>query len=246
VPALLGWPDPGSAMSAVIQLGSVIAVIAYFRNDIIHILGGTLKAIQTKNFDSEEFRLFGGIIIGTLPICILGLLLKHILEQEGSPLRSLIVIGCSSIFMALFLLFAESRHKQLRDMQALGAKDGLLVGLGQAMALIPGCSRSGSTLTVAMLLNIKREDAARFSFLLGIPAIILSGLLELKEMLAQGLDQAHSTDLAIGLIISTIVSYLSIAWLLKYLRSHSTKVFVGYRLIFGLIVLGLSLSGYIH
>ena len=131
-------------------------------------------------------------------------------------------------------------------MQALGAKDGLLVGLGQAMALIPGCSRSGSTLTVAMLLNIKREDAARFSFLLGIPAIILSGLLELKEMLAQGLDQAHSTDLAIGLIISTIVSYLSIAWLLKYLRSHSTKVFVGYRLIFGLIVLGLSLSGYIH
>ncbi|PWU01330.1 MAG: undecaprenyl-diphosphatase [Candidatus Melainabacteria bacterium] len=246
VPSLLGWPDPGAAMSAVIQLGSVIAVIAYFRSDIIHILAGTLKAIQTKNFDSEECRLFGGIIIGTLPICILGLLLKHVLEQEGSPLRSLIVIGCSSIFMALFLLFAESRHKQLRDMQALGAKDGLLVGLGQAMALIPGCSRSGSTLTVAMLLNIKREDAARFSFLLGIPAIILSGLLELKEMLSQGLDQAHSIDLIVGLIISTIVSYLSIAWLLKYLRTHSTKVFVGYRLIFGLAVLVLSQTGYIH
>jgi len=246
VPSLLGWPDPGAAMSAVIQLGSVIAVIAYFRSDIVHILAGTLKAIQTKNFDSEECRLFGGIIIGTLPICILGLLLKHVLEQEGSPFRSLIVIGCSSIFMALFLLFAESRHKQLRDIHALGAKDGLLVGLGQAMALIPGCSRSGSTLTVAMLLNIKREDAARFSFLLGIPAIILSGLLELKEMLGQGLDQAHSVDLAIGLIISTVVSYLSIAWLLKYLRTHSTKVFVGYRLIFGLTVLVLSQIGYIH
>jgi undecaprenyl-diphosphatase len=246
VPSLLGWPDPGAAMSAVIQLGSVIAVIAYFRNEIIHILTGTLKAAQTKNFDSVECRLFGGIIIGTLPICILGLLLKHVIEQEGSPLRSLYVIGAASIFMALFLLFAESRHKQLRDLQVLGAKDGLLVGLGQAMALIPGCSRSGSTLTVAMLLNIKREDAAKFSFLLGIPAIVLSGLLELKEMVSQGLDQSQSIDLVIGLVVSTIVSYLSIAWLLKYLRTHSTKVFVGYRLIFGLVVLGLAYAGYIH
>lgn len=246
VPSLLGWPDPGAALSAVIQLGSVIAVISYFRNDIVQILRGALKAISKKDFGDENFRLFAGILIGTLPICILGLLLKHVLEQSGGPLRSLLVIGLSSIFMALFLLFAESRNRQNRDMAALGARDGLLVGLGQALALIPGCSRSGSTLTVAMLLNIKREEAARFSFLLGIPAITLSGLLEFKELIGQGLDQARGTDLAVALVVSTLVSYLSIAWLLKFLRSHSTKGFVAYRLAFGLIVLSLSMSGYIH
>jgi undecaprenyl-diphosphatase len=246
VPALLGWQDPGAGLSAVIQLGSVIAVIGYFRKDILQILLGTFKALQTKNFDSEEFRLFGGIFLGTIPICVLGLLLKHLLEQSGGPLRSLMVIGCSSIFMAMFLLFAESRTRQSRDMQVLGAKDGLLVGLGQGVGLIPGCSRSGSTLTVALLLNIKREDAARFSFLLGIPAITLSGLLELKEMLSQGLDQTHSTDLVVALLVSTIVSYLAIAWLLKYLRNHSTKVFVAYRMVFGLVVVALSMAGYIH
>lgn len=246
VPSLLGWPDPGAALSAVIQLGSVIAVISYFRNDIVQILRGALKAISKKDFGDENFRLFAGILIGTLPICILGLLLKHVLEQSGGPLRSLLVIGSSSIFMALFLLFAESRNRQNRDMAALGARDGLLVGLGQALALIPGCSRSGSTLTVAMLLNIKREEAARFSFLLGIPAITLSGLLEFKELIGQGLDQARGTDLAVALVVSTLVSYLSIAWLLKFLRSHSTKGFVAYRLAFGLIVLSLSMSGYIH
>jgi undecaprenyl-diphosphatase len=246
VPSLLGWPDPGAASSAIIQLGPVIAVIAYFRSEIIHILMGAINGLRTRNFDTEECRLAGGIIIGTIPICVLGLLLKHVLEENGGPLRSLMVIGCSSIFMALFLLFAEKRHKQLRDMQALGAKDGLLVGLGQAMALVPGCSRSGSTLTVAMLLNIKRDDAARFSFLLGIPAITLSGLLELKEMLSQGLDQSQAIDLSIGLIVSMVVSYVSIAWLLKYLRNHSTIVFVAYRLIFGLLVIGLSQLGYIH
>jgi undecaprenyl-diphosphatase len=246
VPSLFGWPDPGAALSAVIQLGSVVAVVAYFRHDLTNILLGTLKALKSKNYDSEELRLFAGICLGTLPICILGLLLKHILEQSGGPLRSLSVIGFSAVFMALFLLFAERMNRKTRTMSMLGVKDGLLIGLGQALALIPGCSRSGSTLTVAMLLNIKREDAARFSFLLGVPAIILSGLLELKEVLHQGLDQSHMTDLAIALVFSTIVSYLAIAWLLKYLRTHSTYIFVLYRLIFGVAVLLLSSNGIIR
>jgi undecaprenyl-diphosphatase len=246
VPALLGWPDPGAALSAVIQLGSVIAVISYFWKDIVQITAGTFRALREHNYGSEEFRLFGGICLGTLPICVLGLLLKHILEQPNSPLRSLSVIGLASIVMALFLCFAESRNRRNRDLSSLGAKDGLLVGLGQALALIPGCSRSGSTLTVAMLLNIKREDAARYSFLLGIPAITLSGLLEFKELLGHGLDQASMTDLAVALLVSAIVSYLAIAWLLKYLKAHATWVFVGYRLAFGLIVLVLSMNSYIH
>src|SRR5262249_15335634 len=205
--------DPGAAYTAVIQLGSVIAVIAYFAKDLLRIATGAFAAVQKKDYTSEEFRTAGAIVLGTIPVCIVGLLLKHLIEAPDGPFRSLYVIGGASIFMGLLLVAAEKLGSHQRGIETIAGRDGVLVGLGQCMALIPGCSRSGSTLTVAMLLNLKRADAARFSFLLGIPAIILSGLLELKEMLSQGLDQAHSVDLAIGLIISTIVSYLSIAWL---------------------------------
>jgi len=246
VPSLLGWTDPGAALSAVIQLGSVIAVIGYFRRDLIQMVSGSFKALLEKDYAREEFRLFSGICLGTLPICIIGLILKHTLEQSNGPLRGLSVIGFASIFMALFLLFAENRNRQSRNLSVLGVKDGLLIGLGQALALIPGCSRSGSTLTVALLLNIKRPDAARYSFLLGIPAIVLSGLLELKELLSQGLEQARALDLALALAVSTIVSYIAIAWLLKFLKTHSTKVFVAYRLAFGLLILALSQLCLIH
>jgi undecaprenyl-diphosphatase len=246
VPALFGWGDPGAAYSAIIQLGSVVAVITYFWQDIIHIIGGAISAARAGDYTSEDFRLLCGILIGTLPICIIGLLLKHLLEQNNSPLRALAVVGAASIVMGLLLFFADRSNKQNRDFSVVGIKDGLLVGLGQALAIIPGCSRSGSTLTVAMLLNIKREDAARFSFLLGIPAIVLSGLLELKECLSTGVDQSSILDLLIGFVFATIFSYLSIGWLLKYLKSHSTNVFVIYRLIFGTTVLLLATNSQIH
>jgi undecaprenyl-diphosphatase len=246
VPVLFGWGDPGAAYSAVIQLGSVLAVITYFWRDILHILGGAFSAARAGDYGSEDFRLLFGILLGTLPVCIIGLLLKHLLEQNNSPLRALTVVGAASIMMGLLLLFADKSNKQTRDIAVVGVQDGLLVGLGQAMALIPGCSRSGSTLTVAMLLNIKREDAARFSFLLGIPAIVLSGLLELKECLCGGMAQSSMLDLFIGLVFATIFSYISIGWLLKYLKSHSTIVFVIYRLIFGTAVLILTTNSFIH
>ncbi len=143
--------------------------------------------------------------------------------------------------MGLLLLVAEIKGKRDRGMDTLGIKDGLLVGLGQALALIPGCSRSGSTMTVAMLLNMKREDAAHYSFLLGIPAITLSGLLELYELTKHGMSNDSMSNLIVGLVTSLVVSYLSIHWLLKYLRSHSTWVFVVYRLIFGAVTIGLGL-----
>jgi len=246
VPALFGWGDPGAAYSAVIQLGSVVAVLSYFRTDIVHIVGGAINAAKAGDFKSEDFRLLCGICLGTLPVCIIGLLLKHLLEQNNSPLRALAVVGAASIVMGLLLLFADKANKQNRNMSVVGIRDGLLVGLGQALALIPGCSRSGSTLTVAMLLNIKREDAARFSFLLGIPAIILSGLLELKECVASGLTQDTSLDLLTGFIVATIFSYVSIGWLLKYLKSHSTIVFVIYRLLFGAAILFMTSQSLIH
>jgi undecaprenyl-diphosphatase len=246
VPALLGWDDPGVAYSAVIQLGSIIAVIAYFWKDLIGIAGGSIKALREKNLDSQDLRVATGIIVGTIPICVIGLLLKNILEEAHGPFRSLYIIGGASVVMGMLLLLAEKLASHKRTIENVGVRDGLLVGLGQCMALIPGCSRSGSTLTVAMFLGLKRDDAARYSFLLGIPAITLAGLLELKEMFKTPLESAAMTDLIVGLLTSLVVSYLSIAWLLKYLSKHSTWVFVAYRLVFGIAVLVLASMNYIR
>jgi len=240
VPAALGWHDPGAAYSAVLQLGSVLAVITYFFKQCVGIAVGSVKAIKEKDYSAPDFRLAVGIIVGTAPICVLGLLLKKLLESDNSPLRSLMVIGIVSIVMGLMLIVAEKFGSQKKNLEQVSIHEGFLVGLGQALALIPGCSRSGSTLTVAMLLGLNRADAARFSFLLGIPAILLSGLLELKELIEVGFLQSDVVNLAAGLVASTVVSYAAIFWLIKYLQNHSTWVFVVYRMIFGVFVIWLS------
>lgn len=246
VPSLLGWGDPGVAYSAVIQLGSVIAVLAYFAKDLFEITKGFFASIKEKDYSSKDVRLVGAIVLGTVPICIVGLLLKHVLETEGGPLRSLQLIGGASILMAVLLFFAEKVGRKQREVDQMGARDGLLIGLGQAMALIPGCSRSGSTLTFALFLGMKREDAARFSFLLGIPAIVLSGLIELKALLEQPTQMGFTPGLAVGLISATVVSYAAIWWMLQFLRKHSTTAFILYRLLFGVAVIALASSGLIH
>ena len=240
IPSLLGWQDPGTAFSAVIQLGSTLAVLIYFAQDLLSLAKGSFAALKTGDFMNHDLRLAGAMILGTLPICIIGLLLKHLLEQDNSPIRSLNVIGWAAIVMGLLLFFADRHDQQTRSLSATGARDGLLVGLAQALALIPGCSRSGSTLTAALLLNLKRPDAAKFSFLLGIPAVGLSGLLELKKMLDEGLNNSSASALIIGFIVSAVVSYAVIAWFFKFLQSHSLKVFVIYRLVFGILVLVLN------
>jgi undecaprenyl-diphosphatase len=247
VPALLHWQDPGAAYSAVIQLGSVVAVFAYFLKDLLGISTGAFAAIKNKDYGDRDLRMVGAIIVGTIPICVIGLLLKPLLEQDNGPFRSVNVIACASIVMGLLLVVAERFAKHVRTLEDITGKDGALVGLAQAIALIPGCSRSGSTLTMAMLLGLKRAEAARFSFLLGIPAVTLAGLLELYHMVKDGLgsDSTGLTSLAVGLVSSTVVSYLSIAWLIRYLQQHNTWIFVGYRLIFGVSVLILSMNGFI-
>jgi len=246
VPALLHWQDPGVAYDAVIQLGSVLAVIAYFSGDLWKIATGALKGVNERDFAAQDVRIAGAILLGTIPIGILGIFLKHLIEQPDSPIRSVTVVGVASIVMGLLLVLAEKLASHKRTIDSIGARDGLFVGIGQCMALIPGCSRSGSTLTVAMLLGLKRADAARFSFLLGIPAITLSGLLELIHMKEVGLAGDAITTLVIGFVVSAVVSYAAIAWLLKYLQSHSTWVFVIYRLLFGTAVLLLGANGIIH
>lgn len=247
VPALCHWQDPGAAYSAVIQLGSVVAVLAYFFKDLVSIATGALAAIKNKDYGDRDLRMVGAIIVGTIPICVIGLLLKPLLEQDGGPFRSINVIACASIVMGLLLVVAEKFAKHVRTLDDITGKDGALVGLAQAIALIPGCSRSGSTLTMAMLLGLKRAEAARFSFLLGIPAVTLAGLLELYHMAKDGLGgDTGMTSLAVGLVSSTVVSYLSIAWLIRYLQQHNTWIFVGYRLIFGVSLLIMSMNGLIH
>ncbi|HMP50563.1 MAG TPA: undecaprenyl-diphosphate phosphatase [Candidatus Melainabacteria bacterium] len=237
VPTFIGWGDPGAAYSAVLQLGSVAALLAYFARQITSITLGFVSAIKEKDYQSSDFKLFTGIIIGTAPICIIGLAIKSLLEQKDSPLRSLELIATVSIVMGLLLIVAEVVGNQKKNLKQMGIKDGFIVGLGQALALIPGCSRSGSTLTVAMLLGLNRADAARFSFLLGIPAVVLSGLLELKELFEIGIADIGIPGLICGLIASTVVSYLAIAWMIKFLEKHSTWWFVVYRVLFGAFIL---------
>ena len=247
VPVFLGWDDPGVAFSAVIQLGSLAAVLSYFWSDISQITKGMIEAIRTKNYDSQDFWLAVGIAVGTVPIVLLGLILK-VFEPPfyENILRSMSSIAIVSIVMALFLALAESVGNQKRNFQDLKLKDGILLGCAQALAIIPGVSRSGSTLTAGLFNNLERATAAKFSFLLGIPAIALSGLVELKDMLSSGAASSGLVPLVAGLISSAVFSYLAIAWLLKFLQRRSTWVFVWYRLGFGVFILVALALGWIE
>jgi len=250
VPAILGWQDAGLSFDAVIQLGSIVAVVSYFWKDLRHITLGSVKAIATKNYKAHEFKLAIAILLGTLPIVIAGLLIKiFVPDYDKSPLRSLAAIAIASIVMSLLLAIAEILGQQRTDQKIISRQfpkisiiDGVFMGLAQTMALIPGVSRSGSTLTAGLFMGLDRVAATRFSFLLGIPAITLGGIVELIGLIKNGFDMGIG-QLAIGLLSSVIFSYLAIAWLLKFFQTHSTWVFVGYRLVFGALLLtGLGLG----
>ncbi|HEY9610865.1 undecaprenyl-diphosphate phosphatase [Allocoleopsis sp.] len=244
VPVALGWGDPGVAFTAVIQLGSIAAVLWYFWGDLVQVTTGAIKAIRTSNYESQDFRMALGIVFGTIPIVFFGLLIKiFIPDFDNSPLRSVQSIAIASIVMSLLLGLAEQVGKRKRNFEQLGVMDGVIMGLGQAMALMPGVSRSGSTLTTGLFMGLERATAARFSFLLGIPAITLAGLVELKSVLEEGLGDAGMVSLAIGVISAAIFSYLSIAWLLRFLQTQSTWVFIWYRLVFGVAILGAIATG---
>ena len=234
VPVLLGWGDPGVAVTAVIQLGSIVAVLAYFRRDLQQVSAATLKALQERSWQAPEARLGLAILLGTVPIVMAGLAIKKLVPDfDHSPLRSLSSIGMVSIVMAFLLALAEQWGRRRRQLADVKLRDGLLVGLAQALAVIPGVSRSGSTLTASLFDGWRRADAARFSFLLGIPAITLAGLVELKDALAEPVA-GGALPLLVGVVTAAVVSWLAIAWLLQFLQKHSTWWFVGYRLLFGL------------
>lgn len=237
VPVLAGWGDPGVSVTAVIQLGSIAAVVAYFRADLAGVLRGISGALRRGQWREPEARLGIAMAIGTLPILFAGLAIKlYWPGYETSPLRSVPAIAGVSIVMALLLALAEwlgPRSKQLHQVQG---RDGFVVGLAQVLALIPGVSRSGSTLTASLFDSWKRPDAARFSFLLGIPAITIAGLVELKDAFSEP-SAGGVLPLIVGIVSAAVVSWLAIDWLLKFLQRHSTWVFVIYRLLFGILLL---------
>ena len=241
VPVALGWGDPGVAFTAVIQLGSLAAILWYFWDDLTRVTRNMVSASIAKRYQSPDFRLGLGIILGTVPIVFFGLLIKVFFETqyENSVIRSTQAIAITSIVMAILLGIAEQVGSRKRNFEKLDLWDGIGVGLGQALALVPGVSRSGSTLTAGLFLGLERDTAARFSFLLGTPAILLSGLVELKGLLEEmaTVGDASLMPLVGGLIAAVISSYLAIAWLIKFLRRHSTWVFVWYRLAFGVAIL---------
>jgi len=237
VPVLLGWGDPGVAVTAVIQLGSIAAVIGFFREDLKQVMGASWQAWRSGQWTTPEARLGQAILWGTLPILVAGLGIKLFVPNfDESPLRSLTSIGVVSIVMGLLLGLAERWGSRRRVLSDVVVRDGWLVGLAQTLALIPGVSRSGSTLTAALFDGWKRSEAARFSFLLGIPAISLAGLVELKDAFSAP-AAGGALPLLVGIVSSALVSWLAIAWLLRFLQNHSTWWFVGYRVFFGLGVI---------
>lgn len=242
VPALLGWPDPGAAFSAVIQLGTLAAVLVYFAEDLRAMTGGIVRGLaeEGRPWVKPEARLAFFIGLGTLPIGVCGIAFKRYIVGE---LRSLYVISGSLIVLGILLWVAEKSAAFRREVKHLGWLDSQLIGLAQALALIPGSSRSGVTMTAGMFLGLTREAAARFSFLLGIPAIGAAGVFELRDLLGHGVGEAGLLSLLVATLTSAVSGYLAIDLLLRYLRTKTTYVFVWYRIGLGLLLLALLTSG---
>jgi len=248
-------PEQLTASIAVIQLGTLVGVVVYFIGDIwsitrafVHDHFVRLKDGRRDQFNrtnsharlSHEAWLGWLVIVGSLPVAVVGLVFKK--QIEGTFTKNLWVIATMMIVVGVLLAIAEAVGKRRRRMQDLGMGDALAVGFAQCLSLIPGSSRSGSTIMAGLFAGETRETAARFSFLLSIPAIAASGLLEMKEALHL-LPKDSLTTLAVGTIVSGIVGYASIWFLLRYLRTHTTGVFIGYRLIIGAAILIMLFNG---
>jgi len=232
-------PERWTAFIAIIQLGTLAAVLCYFRLELKNIPLAFLKDNFSKNRinfskQSSDSKMGWFIVIGTMPIITIGLALKYIIESDIT--KSLTVIALSLIILGLLLFLAEKLAKFNKDMSQINWKDALMVGLAQCIALIPGSSRSGTTITAGLFLGMKRDTAAKFSFLLSIPAILASGLLQFY----QALEYISITDIK-AIVVATVVSgisgYYAIDFLIKYLKKNSTLLFINYRIALGTAIL---------
>src|SRR3954463_8653254 len=245
VPAFAGWEDPGSAFTAVTQLGTMTAVLLYFRADLVRIGRAWLRSLRDPAARRElDARLGWYILLGTIPIGIFGLIFKDQIENGA---RDLYLISIALIVFGLVLLAAEEVGRKDRQIEDINPRDGLMIGLFQALALVPGVSRSGATISAGLFRGFDRTSAARYSFLLSVPAVVLSGLFELKSIV-DGSEHVHAGagSLIIATLLAFVVGYWSIAFLLRYVARHSVIVFVGDRGALGVLVLALAAPGGIH
>jgi undecaprenyl-diphosphatase len=239
-------PEAWTQFIAVMQLGTLAAVLLYFFRDIIGMTRAVVHDLSThgggqgwKGY-SKESRLAFAIAIGTLPVGAIGFALKHVIE--GGLTKTTAVIAASLIVLALLLWLAERISRRTKDLGRVSFVDALIIGCAQALALIPGSSRSGTTMTAALFLGFNRESAARFSFLLSIPAVAASGLFEMLRI-DEHVFHLGMGNLAVATIVSGIAGYAAIAWLLRYLVRHTMMVFVWYRIALGLLLIFLLLQG---
>ena len=239
VPAFFGWEDPGAGFTAVIQLGTMAAVLLYFRADLWRIVHAWLRELRVPlRQASTDAKLGWFIALGTIPISIFGFVFS---DQIESGARSLYLIGSALILFSVVMMLAERLGSQRRPIDEMNGRDGLFIGTAQALALIPGISRSGATISAGLLRGFDRVAAARYSFLLSVPAVVLSGLFELRKIGEDGSASVEAT--AVATLVAFVSGYAAIAWLLRYLSTHSLGIFIVYRVVLGVAVLALAASG---
>lgn len=242
VPELLGWGDPGAAASAVIQLGTLFAVLIYFAREIVAMTRSFVKGlVLRKPFHDDDSRFAWYVGLGSIPIVIVGLALKDFIKGDA---RSLWIVASSLIGMAILLGIAElvARRGSLRPMKEMTLFDAMAMGFGQVLALVPGASRSGSTIMAGLFCKLNREAAARFSFLLSIPAILGSGIFELVDEWDH-LASLGWTPIIVAILVSFASGWASIWFLLRFLRTHTTLVFIVYRIVAGVAILAMLSAG---
>jgi undecaprenyl-diphosphatase len=231
-------PEQWTAFIAVIQLGTMLAVLVYFWKDLISIVRDFIhdNLIKRLNYSKQQVNSKIGwlIIVGTVPVVIIGLAFKDAIE--GALTKNLYVIASSLIMLAIILAFAEKTAKFKKNINNITVLDSVIIGIAQALSLIPGSSRSGTTITAGLFIGLNREAAARFSFLLSVPAVLASGLLQLYEAL-QFIDQSMAINIIVATVVSAVSGYLAIDFLLKYLKKNSTFLFIYYRIALGIFIL---------
>ncbi len=241
VPALVGWEDPGAAFTAVTQLGTAAAVLLYFRADLVNIVTTWLGSLRDPALRGRlDARLGWYLIVATVPISILGLVFE---DQIETGARDLTLIGSALILLGVVLLAAERVGAKKRDLGDVGLGDAVAVGLAQAAALVPGVSRSGATISAGLFLGMERAAAARFSFLLSVPAVVLSGGFQLLSLVRGDASNPGLASLVVATALAFVSGLAAIAFLLRFLTTHSTLAFVVYRVALGASVLVLAASG---
>ena len=241
VSELFWGQDAGASFTAVIQLGTELAVLVYFAKEIWQILTGWFAGLFNPDKRGFDYRMGWMVIVGTIPVGIAGVLLKDLIREN---FRNLWITAAVLILFSFVFIFAERQGKKTRGYEDLAMKDAIVMGLWQCLALIPGVSRSGGTISGGLLRGLDREVATRFSFLLAIPAVLASGLFSLPDAFApQAGQSATGGQLLVGSVIAFVLGYISIAWLLKFVSNHSFAWFAAYRIPLGLIVMALLAAG---